>query len=83
MMDTPINSILIYYTHVVFRGFFLLQAAKMMFQAVNAQMKKMLATASDVNLTPREMEKSKHDAYFVKQYSIGKSSEEGKGFCDC
>ena len=50
----------------------------MMFQAVNAQMKKMLATASDVNLTPREMEKSKHDAYFVKQYSIGKNSKEGK-----
>ena len=82
MIDTPINSILIYYIHMVFRGF-LLQAAKMMFQAVNSQIKKMLATASDVNLTPREMEKSKHDAYFVKQYSIGKNSKEGKGFSDC
>ena len=76
MIDTPINSILIYYIVTYgFSGFFLLQAAKMMFQAVNAQLKKMLATASDVNLTPREMEKSKHDAYFVKQYSIGKNSK--------
>ena len=47
----------------------------MMFRAVNSQIKKMLATASDVNLSPREMEKSKHDAYFVKQYSIGKNSK--------
>ena len=47
----------------------------MMFNAVNAQIKKMLATASDTRLSPREMEKSKHDVYFVKQYSIGKRTE--------
>ena len=44
----------------------------MMFNAVNAQIKKMFATASNVDLSPRELEKAKHDAYFVKQYSIGK-----------
>lgn len=44
----------------------------MMFTALNAQIKKMLATASYVDLSPRELEKTKHDAYFVKQYSIGK-----------
>ena len=44
----------------------------MMFNAVNSQIEKMLATTSDVELSPREMEKAKHDAYFVKQYSTGK-----------
>lgn len=42
----------------------------MMFNTVNEQIKKMLA--SNVDLSPREMEKAKHDSYFVKQYSIGK-----------
>ena len=44
----------------------------MMFNAVNSQIKKMLATASSVDLSPREEEKAKHDAYFIKQHSIGK-----------
>ena len=45
----------------------------MMFDAIDGEIKRILATVAEVNVSPREIEKAKHDAYFVNQYAMGKN----------